>query len=314
MTGRACPCVTADGSRAIDTRRPPCNDDSMPTSHGPLRPSGAGHVELTRRDPSPELAGLVRHYWISNWDIPRESDHEQRILAYPACNLVVEIGGTTPDPLGRLFGPVTGLSRRRLAGRGSAFGVLFQPAAGALISDVPLAELVDSSRAAGPIGFTVGPDIAKGLETQKPSPTQQADSGHGSPTSYLGVFENWLAARLPEGVDDEGLLINRIADEVENDGGLLQVRVLASRFGLGERALQRLVRGRLGLSPKWLIQRRRLQEAAHLLSQGAGPDLARLAYALGYADQAHLSRDFSTVTGMTPTQYLRQPGTAPTTR
>ncbi|WP_417215735.1 AraC family transcriptional regulator [Arthrobacter sp.] len=286
----------------------------MPTSRGPLRPSGAGSVELTRHDPAPPMAGLIRHYWISTWDIPADTEHEQRILAYPACNLVVEIGGTTPDPHGRLFGPVTGLSRRRLAGKGSAFGVLLQPAVGALISDVPLAELADSSRAAESFGFTVGPDIASALATQKPVTPQQADGGPVPRPQYLEVFENWLAARLPEGVDEEGLLINRVADEAENDGGLLQVRMLASRFGLGERSLQRLVRDRLGLTPKWLIQRRRLQEAAHLLAQGSGPDLARLAYALGYADQAHFSRDFSAVTGMTPTRYLRQPGTAPTTR
>ncbi|MBM6622228.1 AraC family transcriptional regulator [Micrococcaceae bacterium RIT802] len=287
----------------------------MPTSRGPLRPIGPGEVHLKRFDPAPALAGLVRHYWISQWDIPEGADHEQRILAYPACNLVVETGGTTPDPHGRLYGPVTGLSRKRLAGQGSGFGVLFQPAAGALLSDVPMLELADSSRPAAAIGFTAGPAIAGALETSPAAPPiTEEDSDSEAPPSYLGVFEHWLASRLPDGVDDDGLLINRIADEVENDGGLLQVRVLASRFGLGERALQRLVHERLGLTPKWLIQRRRLQEAAHLLSQGAGPDLARLAYALGYADQAHFSRDFSAVTGMNPTQYLRQPGTAPTTR
>lgn len=286
----------------------------MPTSRGPLRPAGGGRVELIRHDPSPALAGLVRHYWISHWDIPAAADHEQRILAYPACNLVVETGGTTPDPHGRLYGPVTGLSRKRLAGRGSGFGVLFQPATGALLSDLPMVDLADASRPAEAIGFTVGAAIADSLATRRPeSPGPDEDSDSEAPPSYLGIFEHWLASRLPDGVDDNGLLINRIADEAENDGALLQVRVLASRFDLGERALQRLVHERLGLTPKWLIQRRRLQEAALRLSQGTGPDLARLAYALGYADQAHFSRDFSTATGMTPTQYLRQPGTAPTT-
>lgn len=268
-------------------------------------------MSLTRIDPVPKLAGLVRHYWIPRWDIPDGTDHEQRILAYPACNLIVESGGTVPDADGTLFGPVTGLTRRRLAGTGSAFGVLLQPAAGALLSDVPMAELADASRPAGAIGFTAGPAIAADLAG---SPGREPVRESSTPPSCVVIFEQWLAARLPDGVDAEGLLVNRIADAVEDDGGLLQVRVLAARFGLGERALQRLVHARLGLTPKWLIQRRRLQEAAHRLSQGSGPDLARLAYALGYADQAHFSRDFSTVTGMTPTQYLRQPGTAPTTR
>jgi AraC-like DNA-binding protein len=61
------------------------------------------------------------------------------------------------------------------------------------------------------------------------------------------------------------------------------------------------------LSPKWLIQRRRLHEAAGLLAAGEMPDLATVAARLGYADQAHLTRDFRTVTGMTPGEYAREP-------
>ncbi|HXD29112.1 MAG TPA: helix-turn-helix domain-containing protein [Arthrobacter sp.] len=296
----------------------------MPTSRGPLHPAGPGRVELARFDPSPELADLVRHYWVPRWDIPPEASHEQRILAYPACNLVVEVGGDSPDPQGRLFGPMGGLSRRRLGGRGSAFGVLFQPAAGALLSDIPMPELVDGSRPAEAIGFTAGREIADALADGRedlpraagrpPSPSgAEAARGTGTPPSYLEIFETWLSSRLPAGVDAEGLLVNRVAEAVEHDGGLLQVRALAFRFGLGERTLQRLVHDRIGLTPKWLIQRRRLQEAAYRLAQGAGPDLARLAHALGYADQAHFSRDFSAVTGMSPTQYLRQLGTRPAT-
>lgn len=290
----------------------------MATSRGPLRPAGPGHASLERFDPSPRLSGLVRHYWVPRWDVPDGAENEQRILAYPSCNLVVEIGGSAPDPEGRLYGPVTGLSRKHLAGSGAAFGVLLQPAAGALLSDVPMKELADSSRPADAFGFTPGTAIASALRETAPlnsAPTSSSgnDNANGAPPPYLVLFEEWLTERLSEGVDEEGMLINRIADEVEQDGGLLLVRDLASRFGMGERALQRLVHARLGLTPKWLIQRRRLQEAAHLLAQGAGPDLARLAYALDYADQAHFSRDFSSVTGMTPRQYLRQPGTAPTT-
>lgn len=45
---------------------------------------------------------------------------------------------------------------------------------------------------------------------------------------------------------------------------------------------------RLGRGPKWLIQRRRLHQAAERLRFRAAPlDLAVAAAALGYADQAH---------------------------
>jgi AraC-like DNA-binding protein len=80
------------------------------------------------------------------------------------------------------------------------------------------------------------------------------------------------------------------------------VTQICDRFHVTERSLQRLTRRRLGLTPKWLIQRRRLQEAAERL-RGADTTLAVIAAELGYADEAHLVRDFRTVTGMTPGQF-----------
>ena len=80
---------------------------------------------------------------------------------------------------------------------------------------------------------------------------------------------------------------------------------VCAEFGLSERALQRLVRRRLGLTPKWLIQRRRLQEAAERLRTSPA-SLSDVAAGLGYADQAHFTRDFARVTDMTPGQFAAQ--------
>ena len=65
------------------------------------------------------------------------------------------------------------------------------------------------------------------------------------------------------------------------------------------------MRRRLGLTPKWLIQRRRLQEAAELLGHQQAT-LADVAAALGYADQPHFIRDFSRVAFMTPGEFAAQ--------
>jgi AraC-like DNA-binding protein len=52
-----------------------------------------------------------------------------------------------------------------------------------------------------------------------------------------------------------------------------------------------------------LIQRRRLQDAVAQIKSGA-VSLADLAYALGYADQAHFTSDFTRATGTSPGAYL----------
>jgi AraC-like DNA-binding protein len=128
----------------------------------------------------------------------------------------------------------------------------------------------------------------------------------GDPTSpaahraAMAAFGDALRPFLP--VDDEGLLVNRIAEFVEGDREVTRVAQVCEHFGLHERALQRLVDRRLGLTPKWLIQRRRLQEAAEQLRSGPA-GLGEVAALLGYADQAHFTRDFARVTAMTPGQF-----------
>lgn len=69
------------------------------------------------------------------------------------------------------------------------------------------------------------------------------------------------------------------------------------------RRLQRLFAEYVGASPKWVLRRARLHEAAARAEAGAGVDWAVLAADLGYADQAHLTRDFAAAVGAPPGRY-----------
>jgi transcriptional regulator GlxA family with amidase domain len=69
------------------------------------------------------------------------------------------------------------------------------------------------------------------------------------------------------------------------------------------RTLQRRFRSNLGVSPKWVLGRFRLQEAALALEQDPDVDLAALAVRLGWYDQAHLTNAFRRLLGETPAQY-----------
>ena len=114
------------------------------------------------------------------------------------------------------------------------------------------------------------------------------------------AVEAQLRRLLP--VDEEGLLVNAVVEDVETSPDLLRVDELCARFDISERTLQRLLHKRIGLGPKWLIRRRRLQEAADRL-RDADAELAGIAADLGYADQAHLTRDFRKATGLTPGEF-----------
>ncbi len=237
------------------------------------------------------------HYWLPTWQIPAGAIHEQRILSYPSCNLAVE------DGIGTLYGPVTQLSIKRLSGAGRAFGVLLRPGTGALLSAVPISELVDGSIPAIDCGLDRAESIQAALYAEGTTGQRHR--------AAIKIFEDWLVRRLPDGLDQEGQLLNRICADIESTPGIQRVAQFCERSQVGERSLQRLMASRMGITPKWLLQRHRLQEAAALMGRGAGPDLARLAHALGYADQAHFTRDFAAVTGMSPGEYVRQVQASP---
>jgi AraC-like DNA-binding protein len=73
-----------------------------------------------------------------------------------------------------------------------------------------------------------------------------------------------------------------------------------------ERRLQRLFSEYVGVSPKWVMRRARLHEAALRADSGEEIDWAALAADLGYSDQSHLTRDFTATLGIPPARYASQ--------
>jgi AraC-like DNA-binding protein len=131
----------------------------------------------------------------------------------------------------------------------------------------------------------------------------------GDDGAALASFETWLVGQHL-GLDDDARLVRRVVELAETDRTILRADDLAHASGLGLRSLQRLVREQLGLTPKWLIRRYRMQEAAAALAGPDAPGLADLAASLGFSDQAHLTREFRAVIGETPRRYALAAGAA----
>ncbi|MGY1719844.1 helix-turn-helix domain-containing protein [Blastococcus sp. SYSU DS0552] len=252
-------------------------------------PGDASHAMYRYAAPA-EFDGFLQRFWIPVWSVPPGEEAPQAVLQYPVALVVVA------RDYARFYGVVPGLSVTRLTGEGWAVGVMCAPAAGALIAGGPMSGFtdrhVDVADVLGDRGerLTVRVRAAMG-------PDPHAPEGH---TAAMAAFGDALRPCLP--VDEEGRLVNEVVAFVEGNREVVRVAQVCERFDLSERALQRLVRRRLGLSPKWLIQRRRLQEAAERL-RGAPANLGEVAAALGYADQAHFTRDFARVTAMTPGRF-----------
>ena len=254
-------------------------------------------VQLTRYPAGPVLDGLVERFWAVRWDLPPGTVHRQQVLTHPGANVSIGHANGTPGqgepgPVeARLYGVARGLSTRVLAGQGWTVAALTWPGGlGAFITG-SAAELTDR---VVPLGQALGTDEAMLLRRVTAEPDE---------AGRIAL----LAAALEQAVNPErrepALSVAQVARLAESDRTVQRLGDLCERSGLGQRTLQRMFLQYAGVSPTWVIRRYRLLEAAETVREGRPVSWADIAAALGYADQAHLTRDFRAAIGQTPAAY-----------
>jgi AraC-like DNA-binding protein/quercetin dioxygenase-like cupin family protein len=96
--------------------------------------------------------------------------------------------------------------------------------------------------------------------------------------------------------------VRQLCDELAQlDAASLDLAALAQRIGVSREHLHRLFREAVGLSPREYSRCARIHQAKQKL--GRGEPIADTAQACGFADQAHFSRWFKRVFGVTPAGY-----------
>ena len=242
-------------------------------------PDGTGSLE--RRAPSPGVAPYVAWYWAVSWDLRGRPPHRQATLPHPSAHLIIEHGEAL------LYGPPRHRFERVLAGAGRVVGVRFTAGGLAALLGFPPAD---------------GPLPASTLEGLDGPTLAAAVTATSTMDEATRVLDEALAPVVPDEVDPALAVIEQAMRAVE-DGTVVRVDDLAERLGLGVRSLQRLFARYVGLSPGWVIRRRRLQEVALRATGGEPVDWSSLAVELGYYDQAHLVRDFTAAVGEPPARY-----------
>jgi AraC-like DNA-binding protein len=91
----------------------------------------------------------------------------------------------------------------------------------------------------------------------------------------------------------------------ETAGGV-GVQELASEVGWSRRHLSERFRSEYGLSPKVAARVLRFERAVAVLKRRPRTRLADLAADLGYADQAHLTREWHALAGCSPRQWMAE--------
>jgi transcriptional regulator GlxA family with amidase domain len=86
--------------------------------------------------------------------------------------------------------------------------------------------------------------------------------------------------------------------------GTPPIQALHDTALLGERQFRRVCLDRTGLAPKRLGQILRVRRVTELLQSSPRAHLSMLAQTMGYADQAHMTREVRMLTGQTPRMLL----------
>ncbi len=262
--------------------------DAVAMGAGVLRPEAAARrLRLARHQPPADLAPFIDFFWVVRWQLTGQPSHEQAILPHPNVNLAFEAAGAA------VYGVDTTVFVRRLTGDGKALGVRFRPGGFRAFYRGRVATLTDRVVPAAEI---FGPAVVPALDG-----VMSADGDEAMTACAASLLRG--AAPAPDPVTEQ---VAGIVSRIRTDPALRRVGELVAVFGIPERRLQRLFAEYVGVSPKWVMRRARLHEAALRADTGGDVDWAALAADLGYADQAHLTRDFTATLGVPPSRYAER--------
>jgi AraC-like DNA-binding protein len=271
--------------------------EATASTAGILRPEEfARHAELRRSPAGAAVAHWVENHWALRWDLPEGRSFASQVLPHPTCSLTVE-RGTHPRPAvpaGEVV-VVTGLATERfdvdVRGSGRVAGVRFRPgglaaltggdASGWTDATVPATDVIPADA----VALLADADLAD-------DPTAWADEAEA-------VIAKLASDRTDPRYDE---LLGIVADML-GDRGLVAVAQVGDRHGLSARSLQRLFTQYVGIGPKWVLARYRMHDAVTEIDEGYDGPLLDLALRYGWYDQAHFTRDFTALVGVTPGAY-----------
>jgi AraC-like DNA-binding protein len=216
------------------------------------------------------------------WDLDAGASFEQEILPYPCVNLSTGVGGF------EVHGPGTQRFAAQLTGRGHVCGTKFTPSGFFAFAHVPMRALVDRVSS---VEAVTGRNLHVARDADATTVRREV-------TTFLRSFK---PAR-----SDEMALADRLVRLAQEDRSIARAEDLARVAGASVRSLHRLFERHVGVGPKWVVRRSRVQDAAERMARGERVDLAAMAQELGYHDQAHLTHDFRAQVGFTPAAYARR--------
>ena len=245
-------------------------------AEGPAAATAApGYREFA---PPVRLSGALHCLWVS----VAAADGSLPVAVLPdACTDLIWQSGTGAF----VAGPDTGPAPFTWQPGTVLVGARFRPGAGGAALGVPLSELLNRRVDAA--------DLAAVPAGRLPGSLTPAEAVR----RVGGIAAGLVTGHPPD------LLIMEAVRLLGAPGA--RAEAVGSGLGLSERQLRRRCQAAVGYGPRTLARVLRFRRFLSRVDAGKAGDLAVVAAEVGYADQAHLTRESTRLAGLTPAELAR---------
>ena len=247
--------------------------------------AGAGEHRSKITAPEPALKGFVEHLWVQHAPDLKARELPWRIVPDVNPQIIVVVSHGTKH-LERVRCVVVGARSRfadiSLANRMLTLGVRLQPGALPLLTQLPASDFTDRS-----VSIEEAFGVRGRLLIERLAEQRSAAQGLHVLTQFLGK-------------EFAGRQSSPALDAVVSDTD--RAEELAVLLGLPSRTLYARMKERIGLAPKRLLRIRRIHRTLNICSRRPTP-WAELSTLCGFADQAHLVREFQDLLGESPSAW-----------
>jgi AraC-like DNA-binding protein len=241
--------------------------------------------------PAAELLHFVAALWVQSVSVA-ESPYLQRDLPHGGVDLVF---GSGSDP--QIVGPRSRAHVSTIKPGTTVIGLRLRPGAPSSLLGLPMSELVD---VVAPAADLLGSGVQRAAERIA---TEASTSG------ALGVLQSYVAERAATTTRHDPAVLAAV--RLMQRGRRAHVSGLAGQLGVSDRQMRRRFLHEVGVSPKTLHRVLRFQTFLALAQRNvadghhpSGFGAAALAEEVGYADQAHLTRECARLTGLAPSSLF----------
>lgn len=237
---------------------------------------------ITHHLPSPNLAPVI----LRGWHIATPAEAETAVHEVgPSCGVDLVFRVSQAGCRLVLLGMRTRKAHVELVGGAEYLGFRFRAGHVPAFAGQSFPELVDSCLDIQRLEGICLDELGAGI------------LAHSEPRAKLALLEECVRRA---GVIGHSSPCLAAAAAIEERGGMVMVKEAAALAGVHPRSLERFFRSHFTITPKQFIRIARLNAAALQLVGRHHESMAGVAQECGYADQAHMAREFKRMTDRTP--------------